>query len=202
MAGPQNGFSSGKQIVTIYAPDGTASQHTRPNAIDLVRRSGYSWNVEDAGKARVESEGPEDPSADIVAIYDREGNEHQVTRRNAREMVARGDYTWTLNGMTEAEAAQAVVEAADALAAAEEALAAESDEDEESEDEAPADESLTEEAIRVTGKEDVAEYLQGFSLDALKQIANERYGETIHHRASKETAIAKIVELEEAHQLA
>lgn len=198
MAGPQNGFSAGKQIVTIYAPDGTPSQHTRPNAIDLVRRAGYSWNAEDAGKARVESEGPEDPSADIVVIYDREGNEHQVTRRNAREMVARGDYTWTLNGMTEAEAAQAVVEAADALAEAEAALEAE----EETADEAPEAESLTEEALRVTGKDDVAKYLDGFSLDALKQIATERYGETIHHRASKDTAIAKIVELEEARQLA
>jgi hypothetical protein len=39
-------------------------------------------------------------------------------------------------------------------------------------------------------------------LDALKEIASERYGESIHHRASKETAIGKIVELEEARQLA
>ena len=110
-----------------------------------------------------------------------------------------GKYTWTKNNITAAEAAAAVVEAADALAAAEAKLEEEAAVEEAK---AAAEETLTEEAERVTGKPDVAAYLGGFSLDALKNIASERYGESLHHRASKETAIAKIVELEEARQLA
>lgn len=193
MAGPNNGFNARLQPVTIYAPDGTPTETTRPNAIDMVRRSGYSWNANDAGKTRVEAEGPEDPSAKIAIIYDKDGNKHETDTRNARELVARGDFTWTLNGMTEQKAAEAVMDAAQALADAEAKAAAA---------EPTPDESLTEEAVRVAGDADVAKYLDGFSLDALKSIASERYGESIHHRASKETAIAKIVELEEARQLA
>lgn len=30
--------------VTVYAPDGSAEKHTRPNARDLVNGAGYSWN--------------------------------------------------------------------------------------------------------------------------------------------------------------
>ena len=197
MAGPKNGFMAGKELVTVFTPDGEEVQLTRPNAIDMVRTSRYSWKKEDVGKERVESDGPADPTAEIVVIYDLDGNALEVEKRNARELVMSGKYKWTTNGVTEEEAAQAVVEAADALAAAEAAQeAAEEDTGESGE------ESLTEEAERVTGKADVAEYLNGFSLDALKQIASERYGESIHHRASKETAIGKIVELEEARQLA
>jgi len=193
MAGPNNGFNARKQPVTVYATDGTPVETTRPNAIDMVRRAGYSWNLNDAGKNRVESEGPEDPSSKIAVIYDAEGNKHETDTRNARELVQRGDYTWTLNGMTEQKAAEEVLDAAKALTDAVEAAATAV--------EPVAEESLTEEALRVAGNADVAKYLDGFSLDALKSIASERYGESIHHRASKETAITKIVEMEEALQL-
>ena len=197
MAGPKNGFMAGRELVTIYSATGEAVEMSRPNAIDLIRTAGYSWNKADAGKERPEGDGPQDPSADVVVIYDLDGNEIEVKKSNAREMVQRGTHRWTTNGVTEQEEAQAVVDAADALAAAEAAQEAAEDETEQS-----GEETLTEEAERVTGKPDVAEYLAGFSLDALKEIASERYGESIHHRASKETAIAKIVELEEARQLA
>lgn len=30
-------------LVTVYAPDGTAVRHTYPNARDLVQGAGYSW---------------------------------------------------------------------------------------------------------------------------------------------------------------
>lgn len=199
MAGPKNGFMAGKQLVTIYARNGEEFNTTRPNAIDLVRTGGYSWNAEDAGKERVESDGPQDPTAETVVIYDKDGKPLEAEKRNARELVMSGKYKWTTNSVTEEEAAMAVVDAAHALADAEAAQAAA---EEEAETEAKDGETLTEEAERVTGKPDVTEYLNGFSLDALKEIASERYGESIHHRASKETAIAKIVELEEARQLA
>lgn len=189
MAGPQNNFSSSKQTLTIYDSEGNATEATRPNAIDLVRCGGYSWKLQDAGKAQAETDGPVDPAAEIVVIYDEAGNGVEAHKNNAREMVERGTHTWTTNAVTEAEAAAAVIEAAEAVAKAEKAP------------ELKTHETLSEEAVRITGEEDVSVYLKGFSLDALKQIASERYGETIHHRASKETAISKIVELEEARQL-
>lgn len=197
--GPKNGFMSAKQAVTIYSSTGEIVETTRPNAIDMVRTGGYSWTREDAGKQRVEADGPADPSADVVVIFDKSGKPLEVAKRNARELVNSGAYTWTTNGVTKEEAAAAVVEAVEAL---EEAIVKAAEEAADVAEEATDGvESLTEEAERVTGSPDVSAYLEGFSLDALKNIASERYGESIHHRASKATAIAKIVELEEAHQL-
>ena len=192
MAGPKNNFNSLNKIVTVYGPDGVPFETTRPNAIDLVRTNNYRWKQEDVGKAHIEDDGPIDPSADVVVIYTPNGDAVEVNRANARELVATG-YTWYGKGeaKTEAEAAEAVVVAAAAVAATEAKIAAE--------DENLA-ESLTEEAVRVMGTDDLPKYLEGFSLEALKQLAAERYGEKIHHRASKETAVAKIAELEEGAQ--
>jgi len=33
-----------EKLITVYAPDGTAEQHTRPNARDLVNGANYSWD--------------------------------------------------------------------------------------------------------------------------------------------------------------
>ena len=201
MAGPQNNFNSALKEVIIFDADGNEVKTTRPNAIDLIRTNGYRWKREDVGVERTEEEGPVDSSSDVATIYNAAGEPLEVDRANARELVNTGTYTWHVQSesksaeVTEAEAADAVIEAAAAVVAAEEAtttpVAPEATE---------GAESLTDEAVRVAGDADVAKYLQGFSLDALKQIAGERYGEKIHHRASKETAIAKIVELEEAAQ--
>ena len=191
MAGPQNNFNSALKEVIIFDTDGNEVKTTRPNAIDLIRTNGYRWKREDVGVERTEDEGPVDSTADVAKIYNAAGEPLEVDRANARELINTGKYTWHVQGesnpaaVTEAEAADAVIEAAAAVVAAEAAEGAE---------------SLTDEAVRVAGDPDVAKYLEGFSLDALKQIAGERYGEKIHHRASKETAIAKIVELEEAAQ--
>lgn len=195
MAGPQNGFMASKKTVTVYSPTGEPLELSRPNAIDLIRTSGYSWNKEDAGKNRVESDGPTDPTSDVVVIYDLDGNGVEANKNNAREMVGRGTHRWTTNSVTESEAAEAVIEAAGALADAEAAQKAETPTEE------TLEESLVDEATRVIGSADVKAYLDGFSLEALKEIASERYEEKLHHRASKATAIEKIVELEEARQL-
>lgn len=202
MAGPKNGFMAGRQLVTIFSSTGESVQVSRPNAIDLVRTSGYSWTREDAGKERVEGDGPADPTAITVIVYDLDGNPIEVSKNNARELVNRGTHRWTTNGVTEAEAARAVVEAADALAKAESMQTGSADAVSQTSEPTTQPESLKEEAERVSGNPDVAAYLDGFSLEALKTMATERYGEAIHHRASKETAISKIVELEEASQLA
>ena len=202
MAGPQNNFNSALKEVIIFDTDGNEVKTTRPNAIDLIRTNGYRWKREDVGVERTEDEGPVDSTADVAKIYNAAGEPLEVDRANARELINTGKYTWHVQGesnpaaVTEAEAADAVIEAAAAVVAAEAAEGAESLTDEAAE----GAESLTDEAVRVAGDPDVAKYLEGFSLDALKQIAGERYGEKIHHRASKETAIAKIVELEEAAQ--
>lgn len=193
MAGPQNHFNAGNKFETVYAPDGTPVNTSRPNAVDLVRSAGYRWKSEDVGKANIEDDGPADPSADTVVIYSNDGEELQVKRANARELVASGQYKWYAENGSSAEtkAAEAVVNAAKAVAKTEAAIDAAKEE---------LVESLTDEAIRVSDEADLTKYLEGFSLDALKQIAEQRFGEKIHHRASKETAIAKIVELEEVAQ--
>jgi hypothetical protein len=194
MAGPKNHSATPNTV--IYSPDGKEVHIDRLNAIDLIRTAGYVWKSEDVGRTRAEADGPADPTASVVVIYDKNGGTLETSAANARELVANKTYTWAdpnevKHKVTEAEAAQAVIEAATDLAEAEAALEAE---------EAPEDESLTGEAMRVSGEANLSKYLDGFSLEALKQIADERFGEKIHHRASKETAIAKIVELEEATQ--
>lgn len=196
MAGPQNNFNAIKNRSTIFAPDGTEVTTNRLNAIDLVRTSGYRWKREDVGVERTESEGPvEYFNADVVTVHDPDGNPVQMKRSNAREIVATGKYTWhaPIGSKAATEAADAVLKAAEAVDKVEKSVAV-------APEVIPPGESLTDEAIRVSGDADVAKYLDGFSLEALKQIADERYRETIHHRASKDTAILKIVEFEEAAQ--
>lgn len=198
MAGPQNNFNAAKQNTTVFSPDGEPYETNRPNAIDLVRTAGYAWKLEDVGLTRTEEDGPVDAAANIVVIYDADGGTLEVDRPNARELVASGKYTWNAkrSTMSEGDAAQAVMDAAEAVAATEKKIADNAPET------APENESLTDEAMRVAGEADLAKYLNGFSLEALKQIAEERYGEKIHHRASSETAIEKIIALEEIAQQA
>jgi len=196
MAGPQNNFNAAMADIEVYdSVTGESLITARLNAIDLVRAGSHRWKKEDIGRARPEAEGPADPSAELIVVYDAKGAALETTPANARELVGTGAYTWTDPNEVKSEeekAAEAVVAAAEAVAETEAAIAAEAIEGEE---------SLTEEAKRVTGDNDVAKYLEGFSLEALKQIAEERFGEKVHHRASKETAIMKIVELEEAAQI-
>lgn len=52
-------------------------------------------------------------------------------------------------------------------------------------------------ALEVAGSTDVAAYLKSFSSDALRTMAEERYGEKIHHRTSFENVIARVIELED-----
>lgn len=198
MAGPQNNFSAARAQVTVFDAEGNPHTTDRLNALDLVRSGGYHWREEDTKTARPEADGPENPSDPFVTIYAEDGTPHEdVARANAVELVNSGKFFWNPKGeapeaVDAADAAEEPKEPAPAPEAPEEPVAPAP------ETINPVEEALEAQALRVAGSDDVVSYLEGFSLDALKTMAEERYGEKIHHRASKETAIQKIVELEEA----
>jgi len=204
MAGPQNNFMSASKQETIYSPSGEALVTSRPNAVDLIRTGGYRWKKSDVGKENIEDDGPLDATAAIVTVYNLAGEPVEVTAANARDLVTTGSHTWhgtSDDVKAEAEAAAAVVEAAAAVAVTEQKIAdaAAAEKDAEDPKKVPG-ESLKDEAVRVTGTDDVAKYLEGFSIEALKVRAEEKYGEIIHHRASVATAIQKIIAFDEAAQ--
>ena len=199
---PSHGTNAATKMVVVYDSNGEPRSMTRLNAVDLVRRGEFFWTADDRNHARPEADGPADPKATAFRIYDAEGNSVTAKPANARDMVRSGAYFWNNPTDPEVKAAAAVVEAAEALQKAE-ADAIPTSEDEYtivSDPEVVTDvakEPLYEQAKRVTGSDNLVSYLEGFSLEALKEMASKRYGEKIHHRASKETAIAKIVELED-----
>lgn len=127
----------------------------------------------------------------LETIYSPEGKAVQVSRLNAIDLIRTAGYSWQTGA---AEAAEEVVEEAVA-----ETLA-----DEVTEEEAPAAEAapvdaktsdLDDIAAALAGT-DAASYLNGFSVDALKTIAEERYGEKLRANVSKERAVERILALE------
>jgi hypothetical protein len=55
---------------------------------------------------------------------------------------------------------------------------------------------LAEIALLITGTDDVQKYLSGFTVDALRTMAEERYGQRLHHKVSVDTAVDKIIAFE------
>lgn len=131
---------------------------------------------------------------DKVTIYNSDGEPHECTRLNARELVAMGGYKWD-KGSASAAAIEAAApaEPAPTPAPAEVAEAPEA---------APSpvdhiNDPLSEIASTIAGEADVAKYLEGFTADALRTMAEERYGEKLNGRTGKDKAIEKIMALEE-----
>ena len=203
----ENHFNAANLPAEVFDEDGNVHKTNRPNARELVATGKFFWKAEDVGKSPDEQEdGPADPSAAEVTVYAKNGTEFSVSMANAREMVASGDYSWApahadtaseetgeANGEDAGEetATASTEEAADAAPAATDEPKAEDPLD-------PLNTPLHEIAKRVTGNADVAKYLEGFTEDQLREMAAQRYGAKMHHRSSKETIIAKMVELEEA----
>jgi hypothetical protein len=195
---PSHGTDAATKIVTVYDKNGDAHEVTRLNALDLTRTGDYFWKAEDINKPHPEEEGPADPKAKMQTVYDAAGNKIELDNANARDMVNTGNYFWNdPTDTTQVEALDKVIDAASALAAAEAAVVDEPADEESPTDVNPADESLSAQAERVTGESDVEAYLKGFSAERLRDMANERYGENIHHRSSLDTIIKRIVELED-----
>lgn len=201
---PSHGTNAATKMVTVYNEAGKEFTVSRLNALDLTRGGKYFWKTEDINKPRPEEEGPADPKAKTQTIYDADGKPYELDMANARDMVNTGKYFWNdPTGSAQAEALDNIIDAANALAEAEK-TAAEDDESDAAPAETvdpdidPAKETLADQAERVTGSDDVVAYLEGFAPERLRDMANERYGEKIHHRSSKDTIIQKIVELEDA----
>lgn len=200
---PSHAPNPASDQVTIFDSEGNSITASRLNAVDLVRGGTHFWKAQDVHVARPEADGPADPTAAIVTIYDAEGTPYELDSANARDMINSGDYFWNdpkLVATTPAAAETPAVEEepSEVTAETETPAVEETVEVEEAAEEVTEQESLEAEALRVSGEEDVVAYLEGFSEEALRTMAQERFGEKIHHRASKTNVIAKIVEFEEA----
>lgn len=197
MAG-QNHFNANALNETVFDADGNAHQTTRPNARELINTGAFFRAVEDIGKPRLESDGPNDPSAANVTVYDKYGEPLEVSRQNARELTSTAEYTWNAATVgSEPESAEELAQEP-TRSTAEPASKEASTPVQTTEDPlVPMETPLADIALRVTGDPDISKYLGGFSVENLRQLASERYGENIHHRSAKATIIQKIVECEE-----
>jgi hypothetical protein len=129
----------------------------------------------------------------IVTIYDAEGTLHKATRLNALDLIRTNGFSWSPPGAAVAEAeATPETSAENAPEEEPETAAAENAPEEEPDFDVRAA-PLAEVAMRLVGSDDVAKYLNGFTADALRTMAFERYEQNVHHRTSKETIIDKIV---------
>ena len=204
MSAPVNNFNASNVKVTVFDTDGVEIKTTRPNARELVAMGTHFWKKTDIGAQRVESDGPEDPKAKMVIIFNKEtGEPVEVSRANARDMVGTGQYTWVKAHAETSEEPQepAAEDTTDVVDEGD--TDAPSEDQEPSKEDAPSDEPLDPETAplaalsqRAIGSPDVEKYLEGFSEDTLKQMADQRYGQSFHHRAQKPSMITKMVEFE------
>lgn len=188
---PSHSMNAAIKQVTIFNSEGDKFEVSRLNAVDLVRGGGYFWKPEDVDKDRPEADGPADPTAKVQTIYDAEGKPFEVDSANARDMINSGNYFWNAPTSGAEKAPETSAEPKIETTVAPPAPTVDPDV-------VPAEEALLAQAERVTGTDDVIAYLEGFADQALRDMAMERYGEKLHHRASKETLIKKLVELEDA----
>lgn len=203
---PERTPNAANAPVKVYDQDGNETIMGRLNALDLVRAGTHYWNPTDAYTKTPEDEGPANPTAKMVTIYDKQGNTQEFTMVNARELVRGGNYFWNdpADLAKSDEKAEAEVEAAK-IKAGEAEHQQENEDSEKSEAEEKADEKpeidvyedpLVEQAKRVEGNDNVEAYLDGFTEANLRDLSEKRYGVKQHHRANKSTIIESIVELE------
>lgn len=205
---PASSANHAKRLVTIFDKDGNELEVSRLNATDLIRDGGYFWKADDVNKARPESAGSPNPKAKTQTVFGADGTPYEVDSANARDMINTGNYFWNKpdsGGTVDEDTSSEQGEPTEPEAADEDETVVEPPASEETDpapstdtDVDPASEALAAQAQRVTGSDDVIVYLEGFSEQALRDMAMERYGEKPHHRASKATVIEKIVELEDA----
>lgn len=133
---------------------------------------------------------------DLETIYTPEGEPHKCTRLNAIDLVRTAGFTWKPSaGVAEKIVAEAVEETLATEPVAPEPAATAVEEESAPIDAATAD--LEEVSAALAGT-DPASYLNGFSTEALRTIAEERYGERLRANISKEKAVERILALEAA----
>lgn len=140
---------------------------------------------------------------DIETIFTPDGEPHKCTRLNAVDLVRTHGYHWTkpvVVTASEAPAKEAPVKAEEPEQKAEEPKAPAEEPEAPAEDDEPslanAEGTLEDVAHAVAGT-DAETYLKGFSTDALKTLAEERYGLKLRANTTQENAIKKILEKEE-----
>lgn len=130
----------------------------------------------------------------IVTIYSPAGEAHSCTRLNALDLIRTNGYKWN-NGTTPAKDAEPAPEDTAPESVIETPTEAEVVVDEEPFDVNTA--PLADVADRIIGSKDIAKYLEGFTTDALRVMADERFGQKVHHKSSKASVIDKIIMWEE-----
>jgi hypothetical protein len=132
---------------------------------------------------------------DKETVYSPDGEAIVTTRLNAVELVRYNSFTWKRQPTTETAIPEAVLVVAEDPVDVESFVRA----TEVDIPTAPVDpdaDALEDVAEALIGTRDVHKYLESFSADALRTIAEKRYNERIHHRTSKQSMIEKILLLE------
>lgn len=127
----------------------------------------------------------------LETIYSPDGIPVQVARLNALDLVRTSGYRWK----PDEAVAEKIVEEAIAETLASEPEAGESAEEEAAEPIDAKSADLEDIASALAGT-DAAGYLNAFSVEALKTIVEERYGEKLRLNVSKEKAVDRILALE------
>jgi hypothetical protein len=135
------------------------------------------------------------PDKEIGLVYSPAGEPVAVTRLNALDLVRHSGYTWKREFVEAVEKTPEIVAEVIAEVLTEEAPAVEPAAEETRVDAHKDD--LADVAKAIAGA-DAVTYLNGFSVEDLKVIAEERYGEKLRANVSKEKAIERIIALEAA----
>lgn len=128
---------------------------------------------------------------DMVTIYTPEGEPHKCSRLNAKELVSSQGFRWR----NDTAKVNAVKDEPEKDTPTETETVVETTVVPPKADHV--NDSLVDIAEAINGSSDVQPYLEGFTSDALRTMAEERYNERLHHKLGKSKIIEKIIELED-----
>lgn len=132
--------------------------------------------------------------ADQETIYSPAGDAVTVSRLNALDLIRTSGYSWKPSP----KVAEEIVEEAVAETIADEPEIAEEvpEEDEAELEQVDAHSADLDEVAAALAGTDAASYLNSFSTEALKTMAEERYGVKLRANVSKEKAVEQLLALE------
>lgn len=138
-----------------------------------------------------------DAATQKVTIFSPKGEAVECTRLNAIDLIRTSGFEWRAPSETvipEEVVAESVEQVTPAPQAEDKPAAIDAELPQIDHTTAP----LVDIAVALTGSDDVEKYLTGFTADALRTMAEDRYQEKVHHKSSQETVIEKIMGFEEA----
>lgn len=82
-------------LVTVYDTQGAAHEMTYANARDMVVHRGWRWQQVEVVPEATVTEAPSIPASieTVVSVFDPDGNEHQMTWANARDLIRHSGWT-------------------------------------------------------------------------------------------------------------